>query len=136
MTSSRGFTLVEMLVALVIFSILAAMSVRLGSSKEAASLAVMRSDLRNLASAQESYFADYEYYADDVANLEFEASEETTVVLRGDRNGWSGRTEHSLRPEYRCAIYIGDINALAPAVEEGLMVCEPKATGGGCSGGG
>ena len=60
--SSRGFTLIELLVVVVIIGVLAAIAIpKFQSTKGKANAASLKSDLRNLATAQEAYF--YENYA-------------------------------------------------------------------------
>ena len=66
----KGFTLIELLIVVVIIGILAAIAIpKFASTKEKAYLATMKSDLRNLATAQEGYFADNKVYmAGDATN--------------------------------------------------------------------
>ena len=55
----KGFTLIELLIVVVIIGILAAIAIpKFASTKEKAYLASMKTDLRNLATAQEAYAAD------------------------------------------------------------------------------
>ena len=59
MQNRKGFTLIELLIVVVIIGILAAIAIpKFASTKEKAYLASMKSDLRNLATAQEAYAAD------------------------------------------------------------------------------
>src|SRR5213596_334310 len=59
----KGFTLIELLIVVVIIGILAAIAIpKFASTKEKAYLASMKSDLRNLATTEEGYFADYSIY--------------------------------------------------------------------------
>ena len=59
--SRRGFTLIELLIVVVIIGILAAIGIpKFAATKEKAMMAQMKSDLRNLATAQEAYAAHQE----------------------------------------------------------------------------
>src|SRR5438874_6851948 len=60
----KGFTLIELLIVVVIIGILAAIAIpKFANTKEKAYLASMKSDLRNLATAAEAYFADSVKYS-------------------------------------------------------------------------
>ena len=62
--SSRGFTLIELLIVVVIIGILAAIAIpKFANSKEKAILASMKTDLRNLVTAQEGFYFDNNDYA-------------------------------------------------------------------------
>ena len=55
--SRKGFTLIELLIVVVIIGILAAIAIpKFANTKEKAYLASMKSDLRNLITAEEAYF--------------------------------------------------------------------------------
>ena len=63
-TKRKGFTLIELLIVVVIIGILAAIAIpKFATTKEKAYVAAMKSDLKNLATAQESYFSDNNTYA-------------------------------------------------------------------------
>ncbi|UCC74734.1 MAG: type II secretion system protein [Gemmatimonadota bacterium] len=139
---ARGFTLLELLTAIVVIAILTAMgSATLYRAKNAAYMAAMESDLRNLIHAQEEYNASTGgYFADDpnadggatytksTEKLDFTPSENVVVKIRANRRGWSARAEHeNLSPErFFCAVYIGEVEPFSPAEEEGVIACEPK----------
>ncbi len=61
--NQRGFTLIELLIVVVIIGILAAVAIpKFSSTKGKAYIATMKSDLKNFASAQESYYYDNGVY--------------------------------------------------------------------------
>ena len=61
---TAGFTLIELLIVVVIIGILAAIAIpQFASTKEKAFDASAKSDLRNLMTAEESYFYDYSSYS-------------------------------------------------------------------------
>ena len=68
----KGFTLIELLIVVVIIGILAAIAIpKFSNTKEKAVISAMKSDLRNYASAEESYYADYTIYADLSADINY-----------------------------------------------------------------
>jgi len=63
----KGFTLIELLIVVVIIGILAAIAIpKFANTKEKAYLASMKSDLRNLITAEEAYFADSVKYTSNL----------------------------------------------------------------------
>lgn len=61
--NEAGFTLIELLVVIAIIGILAAIAIpQFAEYRERGFDARARSDLRNVATAEEAYFADYEVY--------------------------------------------------------------------------
>lgn len=66
----EGFTLIELLIVVVIIGILAAIALpKFGQTRERAYVSAMQSDLRNLQSAQEMYYADNNYLYAQTASL-------------------------------------------------------------------
>jgi type IV pilus assembly protein PilA len=58
LSNRKGFTLIELLIVVVIIGILAAIAIpRFATTKEKAYIAAMKSDLKNLATAQEACFS-------------------------------------------------------------------------------
>jgi type IV pilus assembly protein PilA len=67
--STKGFTLIELLIVVVIIGILAAIAIpKFANSKEKAVLASMKTDLRNLVTAQEGFYFDNNDYAGSTTN--------------------------------------------------------------------
>src|SRR5438045_7955369 len=74
----KGFTLIELLIVVVIIGILAAIAIpKFANTKEKAYIASMKSDLRNLVTAEEAYFAD---------SIKYTRSEEHTSELQSLRH--------------------------------------------------
>lgn len=129
MRKQAGFTLIELLIVVVIIGILASIAIpKFGSTKEKAYLAKMKSDLRNLATAQESYLGDNQvYYGGPVPNaaLSYTPSSGTTVTIaEATTAGWSASTTY-VGTAKTCAFFYGSAAPVAPATTEGLIVCDP-----------
>ncbi len=122
-----GFTLIELLIVVVIIGILASVAIpKFGSTKGKAYLAAMKSDLRNLATAQEAYLYDFAtYYQGAVPGpgIAYSVTPGVTVTLSNvSVNGWAATTSHSLTSQ-TCAIFIGSAAPPAPADTEGQAKC-------------
>ena len=126
MLNRKGFTLIELLIVVVIIGILAAIAIpKFSNTKEKAYMAAMKSDLRNLITAEEAYFADNTTYSTVQADINYNSSAGVTVVIAvvaGPPVGFSATAAHTGTTE-TCAIYI-QTAAVAPAINEG----EPKCT--------
>ena len=94
--SPRGFTLIELLIVVVIIGILAAIAIpKFSTTKEKAYVASMKSDLRNMATSQEAYFADWQVYTTSLANQNFTPSQSVTVNITDAKGtGWAANTSH------------------------------------------
>jgi prepilin-type N-terminal cleavage/methylation domain-containing protein len=122
----RGFTLIELLIVVVIIGILAAIAVpKFAATKGKANAAALRSDLRNLASAQESYFFEHTTYTTDTAALRHSGSPGVQItIVDATVGGWSAIATHPLSYPLTCALFSGVITPAAPATVEGVVACQ------------
>ena len=109
MTDKKGFTLIELLIVVVIIGILAAIAIpKFSATREKAYFAAMKSDLKNLASQQEIYYADEYSYTNNTTNLGFVASDAVNIGIAASSTGWSATATHdALAASQGCAIYYG-----------------------------
>ena len=91
-SARKGFTLIELLIVVVIIGILASIAIpKFHNSKEQSYIATMKEDVRNVATAEEAYYADHPgIYAPDVATLgtNYKPSAGVTITLVGTANSW------------------------------------------------
>jgi type IV pilus assembly protein PilA len=123
----KGFTLIELLIVVVIIGILAAIAIpKFANTKEKAYIAAMKSDLRNLVTAEEAYFADSVRYADRATlGTMFRAS--TGVgdpVITTGAGFWTATVTHSQISGKRCQIAVNTANTLVTTAGDGEPACK------------
>jgi prepilin-type N-terminal cleavage/methylation domain-containing protein len=141
MVSKKGFTLIELLIVVVIIGILAAIAIpKFANSKGKAILASMKTDLRNMVTAQEGFYFDNNDYAGSVTTgaqinaiggagaIPFRASTGNTITLNyGSASGYSATVTNTVLTTgiRTCGVFVGDpSNAPNPATtQEGAPAC-------------
>ncbi len=122
----RGFTLIELLIVVVIIGIIAAIAIpKFQSTKGKANAAALRSDLRNLASAQEAYFYENARYTTDTTMLKYRGSPGVVLTIIGaTTSGWSVKATHPLSYPLTCTVFVGVVSAPPfPGDAEGVVTC-------------
>ena len=125
MKNTRGFTLIELLIVVVIIGILAAIAIpKFGSTKEKAYIASMKADLRNLVTAEESYFADNVTYTSTIGNLAYSQSAGNTIsITSANGTGWAATGKNN-GTTTTCGIYVGSATAPISGQNEGEPKCQ------------
>ena len=120
-----GFTLIELLVVMVIVGILAAMAIpKFRSTRDKANFAAVKSDLKNLSTAEESYFYEHRTYTTDLDSLKQRASRGVVLtIVNATPSGWAATAYHPAAWPHTCALYYGAVPAVAPATIEGEIGC-------------
>ena len=120
----RGFTLIELLIVVVIIGVLAAIAIpKFGNTKQKAYIASMKTDLRNLVSAEEAYFSDSLAYTSDLGTDFAVTSGNSTPAITLTDDGWTATMTNANTPANSCAIFIGS-TPVAPATAEGVPTCQ------------
>jgi prepilin-type N-terminal cleavage/methylation domain-containing protein len=141
MTRTRkGFTLIELLIVVVIIGILAAIAIpKFANTKTKAYQTAMKSDLRNLVTAEEAFFSDSgKYKAPYVASgiqgdtvLKFRPSTSVSDPKIATGAGfWTATVTHSQIPApFTCGIGVNTANPLPgmTAAGDGEPVCAAVA---------
>jgi prepilin-type N-terminal cleavage/methylation domain-containing protein len=122
--NTKGFTLIELLIVVVIIGILAAIAIpKFANTKEKAYVAAMKSDLRNLVTAEESYFSDNVTYTTATTALNYSPSTGVTVTVgAATGTGWSATASHNATTK-TCGIYVGSATAPVSGANEGEPKC-------------
>lgn len=125
-SARRGFTLIELLIVVVIIGILAAIAIpKFQNTKGKANAAALKTDLRNLATAQEAYFFENAGYTTDVSLLKLQSSPGVVLsIVDATGSGWSAKATHPASFPLTCALFTGSVTALSPASVEGLIGCQ------------
>ena len=125
----KGFTLIELLIVVVIIGILAAIAIpKFANTKEKAWASTMRSDLRNLASVQETFWTDNQiYYSGVIPNLgtfQYRPSSGIAVtIVSATAAGWSAQASAPGLTAQTCVIFYGSAPPIPPATVDAAVAC-------------
>ena len=128
----KGFTLIELLIVVVILGILAAVAIpKFSNTKQRASRSAGIADMRNLATAQEGFFADSNRYAaigdtgTGTGKMNFTPSTgSTALTLVATTTGWSARV--TIPGAQSCGIFSGTAarpTGMPATNPDGVPVC-------------
>jgi type IV pilus assembly protein PilA len=122
----QGFTLIELLIVVVIIGILAAIAIpKFSNTKGKAYVTAMKSDLRNMVTAEESFFFDSAKYSTDITAIRFKQSTgvNAPVIVTGP-GFWSATVSHSQLPASVCGIGVNTTNPVVTTANDGVTACQ------------
>lgn len=128
MNARSGIAPADLLIMLVAVALLLAVGVpELSAARRRSVQATMRSDLRKLAAAQESYFYDHRVYSADPQELQaagFRLSPGVRVVVNeATQMGWSATASHPDWPA-GCFLFVRGAAPVGSATTPGVMRCD------------
>ena len=122
-----GFTLIELLIVVVIIGILAAIAIpKFAATKDKAKLASVKTDVRNLMTAEEAYFSDYATYGTFVqlqgaSNFSVSSGNGTPAVTAVASGYTATITNSTITSSItQCTVQVG---AGAASTLDGVIVC-------------
>ena len=121
--SRKGFTFVEILVAMAFFGALTAVAVpKYRSFRERAFVATMRTELGSLRVAEEAHWAENMAYSTDTTSLDWNGSSgiQLTIASSDLTGGFFAIARHVSAPGTQCATYVGREATSTPS---GEIVC-------------
>jgi type IV pilus assembly protein PilA len=126
--ATKGFTLNELHIVLVIIGSLAAIAIpKFAATKEQAYVTEMKCDLRNIATAKEVYSADNNVYYNGpvpAAGLVYKPSPSVTLTLQNvTLTGWGAVATVPGLTARTCAVYQGTGGPIGPATLPGQVTC-------------
>jgi type IV pilus assembly protein PilA len=126
-TRRKGFTLIELLIVVVIIGILAAIAIpKFASTKSRAFVVAMKTDLRNLVTAEEAFLADSAHYTSTISQLKYQNTTGTNPPSITTGPGfWFATNDHTQLPGSLCGVGINTTNPVpGVAAAEGEPVCK------------
>ena len=117
----KGFTLIELLIVVVIIGILAAIAIpKFAATKDKAKLATVKTDLKNIQTAQEAYFSDWATYTSALSATIFSPSTGNTTSMTGTTSSFSATVQNSSisATPNQCTVTVG-----AGGTTDGVFTC-------------
>ncbi len=120
-STRRGFTLIELLIVVVIIGILAAIAIpKFAATKDKAKLATVKTDLKNIMTAQEAYYYDFTTYTNALSSTIFAPSAGNTTSMSGTTASFTATVSNAsiTATPKQCTVTVG-----SGATTDGVIAC-------------
>jgi len=126
MGNKSGFTLIELLTVILIIGLLAVIALpKFVNTRARAHYAAMQSDLRNLATVEENYYAQNKTYTPNLSQLQFNPSENVAVAIGEATDiGWIATATFPGADPLQCELFYGTVSGTTLATKEGVIACD------------
>ncbi len=117
----KGFTLIELLIVVVIIGILAAIAIpKFAATKDKAKLATVKTDLKNIQTAQEAYFSDFNTYSSALSSTIFSPTVGNTAATSGTAASFTATVSNAsiTSTPKTCTVTVG-----SGATNDGVFSC-------------
>ncbi|HEU4641597.1 MAG TPA: prepilin-type N-terminal cleavage/methylation domain-containing protein [Gemmatimonadaceae bacterium] len=124
LSGKKGFTLIELLIVVVIIGILAAIAIpKFANTKNKAYMASVKSDLRNLQTAEEAYYSDNQIYGTE-SQINFTPSANNTLAVSNqDAKGYTATITNGALPTGQNSCHVDVGAASADSTLDGVIQC-------------
>ncbi|MBA2291666.1 MAG: prepilin-type N-terminal cleavage/methylation domain-containing protein [Gemmatimonadales bacterium] len=120
-STRKGFTLIELLIVVVIIGILAAIAVpKFAATKDKAKLATVKTDLKNIMTAQEAYYYDFATYTAALSSTIFSPTMGNTTSMAGTPASFTATVTNAsiTATPKQCTVTVGSGTA-----SDGVIAC-------------
>ncbi|HXT18458.1 MAG TPA: pilin, partial [Gemmatimonadaceae bacterium] len=98
---------------------------KFANTKSKAYITAMKSDLRNLVTAEEAFFSDSSKYTATITDLKYQSSTGVnSPTITTGAGYWSATTSHTQLAGTTCGIGINTSNPTVPTAAEGEPACK------------
>ena len=127
-----GIAAAVFVLAIPAIGIIAAIAIpKFANTKQKAYVAAMKTDLRNLATAEEAFRMDSGRYTSNVASLNFRPMPGVSAPsITADKDRWIATLTHSQLPGKICGIAVNADNPVDTSVGEGEPACTSEGARG------
>ncbi|MEK7403346.1 MAG: type II secretion system protein [Gemmatimonadota bacterium] len=124
--SESGFTLAELLAAMVVIGVIAAVAIpKIRSVRGGANAVAAEADLKAVSAAQDSFYRVRQRYSASIDSLRTAVTPSIAITIReASATGWSAKAWDPDSWPHACAVYVGTAAPPKPATSQGVIACD------------